>query len=610
MLRAAEEIAVAPSIEDEMRMAKADSWPTIREGFQFGRFALDVRSRELYKDGSRIRLQDQPFDVLLMLLEQPGEVLTRDELRRRLWPDGTFVDFEHGLNAAVKRLRAAIGDRADKPRFIETLPRLGYRFIATVQRIEGHSEASPGGSLRQSGEKARLVVLPFHDLAGEDAVPYFSQGLTEEMIIQLGRFCSDRLAVVARTSSMLALDTAATVAALRRLLRVDYVLEGTVRKEASRVRIAAKLVETRGETQIWADTYERDLSDCFVVQAEVASSIARALALELRPEPGRATRIGTRHPEAHQAYLKGRYHWNRPGAEGVVLALSYFERALALDPGFGAAYAALGRAYVAAAEYYVREPRPSLEAGRAAAARALELDGTDSDAYLTLAEVHKSVDWDWVRAEAAYRRALSFNPSSEAAYRLYGVFLAARKRTADATLASDRACELDPLCLVVNTSAAWVRYLAGDDDGAIARCRHTLDMDDAFIPAHRLLAAALFRLGQTDEAIACLEGLPLQRGDTVALAWLIHMLGARGDKAGASVLLNQLKAVAAERYVSRYHLALAHTGLGDVDHALAFLKDASDVRDPSVVYLDVEPRFGPLRSDPRYRTLVECLGLP
>lgn len=596
---------------DDVHPVKAVSTSVIREGFQFGRFVLDVRARELHKDGTRIRLQDQPFDVLIMLLEQPGEVLTREALRRRLWPDGTFVDFEHGVNAAVKRLRATINDRADKPRFIETLHRLGYRFIAPVERLESGT-ASPDGAatsdVRRSGAKARLAVLPFQDLGVEEGPAYFSEGLTEEMIIQLGRRCLSHLAVVARASSILATRRAETVGAIRHVLGVDYVLQGSVRRYESRVRISATLVEARGETQVWADTYERDLSDCFQVQAEVASCIAHALALELRPGPPGESRIGTRHREAHQVYLKGRYHWNKAGADGVPQAISYYEQALALDPGFAAAHAALGRAYVTAAEEYLREPRLALESGRAAACRALDLDRTESDAHLTLGEVRKSLDWDWTRAEEAYRVALAFNPSNEGAYRLYGLFLAARQRTAEALVASDRACTLDPLCLVVNTSAAWVRYLSGDHEEAIDRCRHTLDMDEGHVPAHRLLAAALLQTGRADEAIAQLEGLPAERGDALSLAWLIHMLSTGGERTRATALLDQLHGLAADRYVSPYHLALAYTGLGESDRAVALLSDACDRRDPSVIYLAVEPRFERLRSHPQYRALVDRIG--
>jgi TolB-like protein/Tfp pilus assembly protein PilF len=591
-------------------LKKSGSCQPIKKGFRFGRFELDVRARELRKDNVRVRLQDQPYEVLAMLLQQPGEILTREELRRQLWPDGTFVDFEHGLNAAVKRLRAVIGDNAERPRFIETLHRRGYRFIASVERIE--LEQPEGGTLASepAARKRRLAVLPFVDLGDMNGHAYFGEGLTEEMITELGRLCADHLGVVARASSMLVRRKANTAGEIGQALRVDYIVEGTVRREADRVRIAVQLIETHGETELWAESYERHLSDCFLVQSEVAMQIAHSLALELLPRARASHGAGTRHVVAHQAYLKGRFHWNKAAGEGLLQAIAYFEEALALDPEFAAAHSALGRAQVAAADYYVGEPRVALEAGRASASRALQLDPTDSEAHLTLAEVRKSVDWDWERAEEAYRLALSFNPSSESVYRLYGLFLAIRGRPAEAALAADRACDLDPLCLVVNTSAAWVRYVAGNYDGTIERCRHTLGMDATFAPAHRLLAAALLRIRRIDEAIVELESAFAQKRDPVSLAWLAHVLGTQAPTGRAHDLLEQLTALAHEQYVSPYHRALAHVGVLDFERAFSLLSEACDSRDPSIVNLAAEPRFAPLGPDPRYHGLVARLGLP
>jgi TolB-like protein/Tfp pilus assembly protein PilF len=570
----------------------------VKDGFRFGRFELDVRARELRKDGVRLRLQDQPFEVLVMLLAQPGEVLTRDELRRRLWPDGTFVDFEHGLNAAVKRLRAALGDNADRPRFVETLTRRGYRFIGAVDRIEPER---PG-----AGGKMRLAVLPFADLGSATGHEYFSEGLTEEMITRLGRWCSDRLAVVARTSSMLVQRTAHSPREIGQSLQADFILSGGIRRDGDRVRITARLIETRGETQLWAESYDRHLSDCFLVQSQVAGEIAQSLAMELLPE-ARPRRAGTRQVAAHQAFLKGRYHWNKAGASGLEEAVAFYEQAVALDGEFAAAHASLARAHVAAAEYYRREPREALEAGRLAATRALELDPSDSDAHLALAEIRKTVGHDLAGAEASYRFALAFNPSSEAAHRLYGLFLAALGRIPEAAVAAQRACDLDPLCLVVNTSAAWVRYLAREYDEAIDWCRHTLDMDPQFGPASRVLAAALAEIGRIDEAISIFELARATRPDAVSATWLAHALARRGDTARAIEILQPLER--ASGYVSPYHLALAYTALDRKEDALRLLEAAFEARDPALVNLAVEPRFDRLRAEARRGALEERLGL-
>ena len=437
---------------------------------RFGKFEVDLRARELRKGGARIRLQDQPFQILAMMLERPGELVTRDELQIRLWPDGTTVDFEHGVNAAVKRLRAALADDADHPRFIETLHRRGYRFIASI-------EGQPGA------QKPRMAVLPFDNVSQDAGQDYFSDGLTSELIAQLGKVGANRLGVIARTSAMAYRATAKSASEIGRALSVQYLLEGSVRRDGDRVRIAAQLIETRGETQLWAQTYERDTADCLSVQADVASRIVQSLAFELfqgRPQVGAA---GTTHPGAYQAYLKGRYQWNKPADEGLEPAITHFTEAIRLDPEFADAHASLARVYVGAAEYYARKPRAAFEAARSFAERALAIEPSNSDAHLALGDARRALDWDWKGAEEAYRAALAFNPSSEAAHRKYGVLLAGGGRNAEAAVATDRACDLDPLCLVVNTAAASVRYFARTYDDAIVRCRHTLDMDSGFIGA-------------------------------------------------------------------------------------------------------------------------------
>lgn len=574
--------------------------------FRFGRFEIDSRTRELRKDGVRLRLQEQPFALLTLMLEHPGELLTRDELRDRLWPDGTFVDFEHGLNAAIKRLRAVLGDNAERPRFVETLHRRGYRFIARVERVNGERayEVPSAGD-----DRDRLAVLPFTTL-GEACVPEsFAGGLTEELVTQLGRIGSNRLGVIARSSAMRVQRVDRTAREVGAALRAHYLLEGTVRTEANRVRITAQLVDAQGDTQLWAESYERPIADSLLVQADVATQIVRAVAVELLPDRAPAAPTRTRNLDAYQAFLKGRYHWNRPGEEGVRECLTFYEQAIALDPQFAAAHAALARAVTAAAEYYVLPPRPALDAAEAAASRALALEPSDSDAHTALAEVRRARDWDGDAADEAYRRALTINPSNEGARRLYGVFLASRGQTAQAATMIDLAWDLDPLCLVSNTSAAWVRYVMGDHAEAIERCRHTIDMAAGYPASHRLLAAAHVQLGDAKAAVRHLESTTSIHWEPATLACLAHAYAAAGDRPRALQVLDELERVSAARYVSRYHQALAWTGLADLDKAFALLSCACDERDPAVMLLRTEPRFAPLRGDVRYPALAARLGL-
>ena len=573
--------------------------------FRFGRFEIDSRTRELRKDGVRLRLQDQPFALLTLMLEHPGELLTRDELRTRLWPDGTFVDFEHGLNAAIKRLRAVLGDNAERPRFVETLHRRGYRFIARVERVNGHGSYEIASS---SDGRQRLAVLPF-TMLGEACVPEsFANGLTEELATQLGRIGSERLGIIARSSATRVQRVDRTAREIGAALRAHYLLEGTVRTEANRVRITAQLIEVQGETQLWADSYDRPLADSLLVQSDVATQIVRAVAIELLPDRAPAVSTRTRNIEAYQAFLKGRYHWNRPGDEGLRECIQFYEQALSLDPQFAAAYAALARAAVAAAEYYARPPRDVFDVAEAAASRALALEPSEADALTALAEVRRGRDWNWNGADEAYRRALALNPNNEGARRLYGVFLASRGQATQAAAMTDAACELDPLCLVSNTSAAWVRYVSGDYAETIDRCRHTIDMAADFPAPHRLLASAYVQLGDARAGVRHLEETMSVLWEPATLACLAHAHAADGNRARAEHVLSEIDRIAERRYVSRYYRALAWTGIGDFDQAFAMLSCACDERDPAIMLLHTEPRFAPLRADARYVALANRVG--
>ena len=574
--------------------------------FRFGRFEIDSRTRELRKDGVRLRLQDQPFALLALMLEHPGELLTRDELRDRLWPDGTFVDFEHGVNAAIKRLRAVLGDNAERPRFVETLHRRGYRFIAKVERVNSHGAYALTAA---TDARRRLAVLPFTNM-GEACMPEsFAGGLTEELVTHLGRLCSDRIGVIARSSCTRVQRADRTAREIGTALRAHYLLEGTVRMEANRVRITAQLIEAEGETQLWAESYDRPLSDSLLVQSDVATQIVRSVAVELLPDRAPTPSTGTRNMDAHQAYLKGRYYWNRPGEEGLRECMAFYEQAIAIDPQFANAHGALARATTAAAEYYLCTPREAFDAAEAAAARALAIDPAQSEALTALAEVRRGRDWNWDGADEAFRRALTHNPSNEGARRLYGVFLASRGQTSQAATMTDIACDLDPLCLVSNTGAAWVRYVTGDYAEVIDRCRHTIDMEADFPAPHRLLAAAHVQLGDAQAGVRHLESVPAIHWEPLTLAWLAHAVGIAGDQARARDIMGKLDEMSGNRYVSRYHAALGWTGAGDIDKAFEMLSCACDEYDPGLMLLGTEPRFDVLHDDPRYGAIIERLGL-
>ena len=572
---------------------------------RFGSFELDVRSRELRTGRAVVRLQEQPFEILRMMLERPGAVVTRDELQRRLWPDGTFVDFEHSLNAAVKRLRAALGDDADNPRFVETLPRRGYRFIG-APAVDADARACEG--------MPRVAVLPFSNLSDEGSQEYFTDGLTEEMIAQLGQRCRGRLGVIARWSSMVFKGSTQRSREIGQALRANYLLEGSVRREGDRVRVTASLVETASETHLWSETYERHLTDCLQVQSDIAARIAESLTLELVPEPApQVTRSAPASSSAYQEYLKGRYHWNHwvtPDDEGVELALAAFNEALRIDPQFAPAYASLSRMQIARAVHYREQPRRALEAARTAAKRGLELEPELFEGHLALADVRRMLEWDWRGAETAYVQAIALNPSQEGAHRAYGAMLMALSRPAEAIREAERACELDPLCLVVNTNAAWVRYLAGDYEAALERCRRTAELDPQYLPARRMIGAIFLQAGKTADAVDVLEAAHAEATqDPILMAALAHAKAVAGDRAGATTVLDEIRRLDRKRYLPPYQLALVHAGLGDHDRAFAALEQATVDADPALGYLKVDPRIAPLRTDPRYLRLIDLIGL-
>ena len=570
---------------------------------RFDGFEVDLRAGELRKGNVNVRLQEQPLQILTMLLDRAGDVVTRDELKTRLWPDGTSVDFEHSVNAAIKRLRTALGDTADHPRYVETLHRRGYRFVAPIDLDGARDQAwRAAGVLSPANGRPRLVVLPFKNLSGDPAQDYFGEGMTEEIIAQLGQRSARHLGVIARASATSLRDSGRSARDIGQCLRADYLIDGSVRRERDRVRITVQLVETGGETHLWAESYDRELVDCLTIQAEVASQVADALALELLPE--RSARSGrTRHPGAYQAYLKGRFHWNTPGDTGVERAIAYYDEALSLDPGFAAAYSARARAWVTVSDYHRQPPRLALAAARESAGRALAIDPTEYEAHVALAEVQRVLDWDAAAATTSYRAALAVNPDHDATQRYFALFLAARGRGSEALAMADRACELDPLCLTLNTGAAAVRFFGGDFEGALERCRHTLDMEPSFVQAGRLMSAALVQLGRVRDAVDAIERLPRSRMNPVSLAWMGHALATGGHESRARDVLGRLRRMEKDQYVPAYHVALVHAALGDVDLAMASLERACEQRDPWLDTVGVDPRFAMLDQDPRFPAL-------
>ena len=568
---------------------------------QFGGVEVDMRLREVRRGNDAVRLQEQPFQLLALMLARPGDVVTREDIRQRLWPDGTSVDFEHSVNAVVKRLRAVLGDDAAQPRFVETLPRQGYRFIGTLEGSE------PRVRPPAPAPRPRLVVLPFMNLTGDPSHDFFIDGFTEELIAQLGHRCADRVGVLARTSAMLYKDARRGAADIGEALRVDHLIEGSVRVGGDRVRITAQLIETRGETHLWAHSYDREYRNCLSVQTEVAAEIAVALERELFPPPANET--PTRVPGAYEAYLTGRFHWHRSGPVGIQTAIAFYDQALGHDPGFGRAHSARARALLSLSEYYVVPPGDALRSARDAAGRALAIDPDDPDAWVVIAEARRVLDHDPAGARTAYDKVLSRNASNECAHRYYAWFLGARSPGAEAIAVADRAFSLDPLCIVMQTCAADVHYLSRDYEGALSRSRHALEMEPESERARRSASLALVQLGRGEDAVAIFDAVPERSASLTTLAIKACALVASGNLDKARAIARRLERAGQDRVVSPYHLAALHNALGDDETAFAQLERACAAGDGWLDAVGVDPRFACLHGDDRLHAIRARLRL-
>jgi len=567
---------------------------------RFAAFAVDLQAGELRKDGVKIRLQEQPFQMLSVLLERPGEVVTREELQKRLWSGTTFVDFEHSLATAVKKLRRALGDSAAHSQFIETLPRRGYRFIAPLQ-----AEARAG--------KPILAVLPFENLTGDAAQEYFSDGMTEEMIARLGRWSPQRLGVIARASAIRYKNSDKDIDQIGRELGADYVLTGSVRRAGHRVRISAELIQVKDRTHLWADSFEGERAKVLAIHSEVARHIARSLQIALPPAK-RAAMAGasTTHPDAHRAFLKGRYGLNKGTAEGVKNAIEHFEEATARDPRYAVAYAGLAVALDLADHFRVFPGKQAFPRAQAAASKALELNALLPEAHNALAFAQHSFDWDWAGAEPIYQRAIALNPNFATARHWHGFYLGMLGRVEEALAEMRRAQELNPLSLVIRTHVGLMLYQGRRYDEAIEQLRQTLEMEPDFAAAHYFLAWAYEQKGRYEETIAHLQkALAVSPGSPDRIGALGHAHAVFKRRADAQKALTELHKLSERRFVSAYDFAIIYVGLKEADQAFKWLERACEERSFSMLMsLKAEPRLDPLRSDPRFQDLLRRVGLP
>jgi TolB-like protein/DNA-binding winged helix-turn-helix (wHTH) protein len=634
---------------------------------RFGAFELNLHTGELRKGGVRTNLPDQPFQVLKTLLDRPGELVTRDDLRQRLWSAETFVDFEHGLNAAVRRLRDALGDSADVPRFIETLPRRGYRFIAPVVQPRSTEEASshpveptksdalppPAAALALSVTRARvlgavaamvlvaaavlwafgygsrsmvrgesagpsgrsmLAVLPFENLTGDPEQEYLADGMTEELIAQLGRMDPSRLGVIARTSAMQFKKTTKRADQIGSELGASHLLEGSVRTTGSRIRVAVQLIETRHQTHVWAEQYERDLRDVLALQREVAEAIVPHITSSLAIAPSNANADARRHStiaEANEHYLRGRYYWLKDTADGHAKAMEHFRKAIDLDSSFALAHSGLADTYILLGSDGFMPMREAYPLARTAALKALALNDELGEAHNSMAAINADYYWDWVEADRHFKRAIDLNPSYETALSFYSFNLVCMGRIEEALTLARRAQRLDPVSAGAQMNVGVILYLARRYDDAVVAIKETLDLDPDFGPAYVTLGRIYVAKGMPDRAVAELErarGLMGRRPDV--LTPYAYALARAGRQREARTMLDELRETAKPQAPAPVRVALVHIALGETDRAFEWLEKAIEARDWQMALLNVEPAFDLLRSDRRFTALVQRVGLP
>jgi TolB-like protein/DNA-binding winged helix-turn-helix (wHTH) protein len=666
----------------------------LRQSILFGEdFVLDLRPRRLRRGDRVLKLERIPLEILLLLLERPGEIVTRDEIISRIWGNDVFLDTDNSTRGAIRKIRQALRDDPETPRFIQTVTGRGYRFIAPVispeQRYpteapspegsaistdaqsvvsEPHSrqrdrtlrvadeepertmEQLPDGEDAHGQEHRRarswlfvglaalavasllallafwrwqgasglptapqhktvLAVLPFDNLSRDPDQEFFSAGLTEEMIAQLGKLNRDQLTVIARSTTAKYKESKLSAREIGKDLNADYLVQGSVRRWSDRVRITVQLIDSKSQTDLWTESYDRDLKDVLAVQDSVVRSIASQVHIALREE--QKTRLNSRRPvaEAYVAYLKGRYYWNKRTGDSLQTAEQYFQKAIDSDPNYAAAYSGLADCNSGLAWHGFKSPSDALTKAYPAARKAVELDPQSAEAHASLGLV-LSHSWNWTQAEAEFKRALELDPQDANAHHWYGDYLSIRGRHDEALSEARRALELDPLNLMISTWVGFRYYLARNYSAAIEQNRDSVELDSNFAAAHLLLGEDFVQAGLHSESVTELKRAATLSGDSpLYTAQVAVALAVAGRNREALRIAHELETDSRKRYVSPYGLAQIYAALNKDDDTFRWLQAAYDDHAVWMGYLAVDPIFDPYRNDKRFQELLKRVGL-
>jgi TolB-like protein/DNA-binding winged helix-turn-helix (wHTH) protein/Tfp pilus assembly protein PilF len=610
---------------------------------RFDDLELDLGSYQLRRNGSVIKLERIPMELLILLASRSGQLVSREEIIEKLWRKDVFVDSEHGVNTAIRKIRNALQDDPDEPRFIETVVGKGYRFVAPLvvapekQGLPATSDVHrshlkrfvligacvfaalsvgayvglrfvwPGGSA--TGKRTMLAVLPFENLTGDPDQEYFSDGLTEEMITQLGRLDPRQLGVIARTSAMSYKHSSKAVDQIGRELGVNYVLEGSARREGGRVRITAQLIEVRDQSHVWAAEYDREMQSVLQLQSEVADAIGNEVRLKLAP----AQRVSLANspavnPEAYEAYLKGRYFIEKWTEEGTRVGREYFEQAIQKDPNYALAYAGLADSYAWGRAGL--PPEEALRRARAAATKALQLDSTLGEPHAALAQVKFVNDWDWAGAEAEFKRAIELNPNDTNALHMYSHYLLSMGRIQESFDVSKRAVERDPVSPTMQLHLGFHYLTARQYDLAIPQYLKVLQTDPSFPDAHTQLAVAYRQKGLLDQSVAEYLQAETLLGTTPEQIAELKAAYARSGMRGFWLTILEFTESSDQSRISPYQVASYCAILDKKDEAFEWLEKTYDAHDSGLVAIKTDSDFDSLHSDSRFASLLRRMKLP
>lgn len=628
----------------------------------FGEFEVKLSSRELCRNGARVRLPDQSFQILAMLLERPGELVSREDIRQRLWPGRTFVDFDHGLNNAMNRLREALGDSAESPRFIETLPRRGYRFIAPIQpgvalsadlqpstapaadtrASEGESttlanDRGPASETKKVSSRKQpmiatvvvvvlsifgaglywsrmrvhatpiqsLAVLPLENVSGDAGQDYFADGMTDALITRLAGIHSVR--VISRTSAMHYKGTRKSLPEIARELHVDAIVEGTVSKSGSRIRINAQLIDANADQHLWAKQYDGELRDVLQLQNDIAAAIASEVAGRMTPKDVSSHKGFQRpiNPEAYESYLKGEYFLEKWTTDGFEMAKRYFEHAIELDSSYADAYTGLAEYYATVAFMSIVPPREAWLKAEGLVARSLQIDDSSSRAHTLLGTIKMQFRCDRVGAETELNHALQLNPTDMNALDLHSYYLLEIGRTDEAIAEKRRVLQHDPLRVITNAEMGLYLIQARRFDEAIAQLRRTLELDPNYAAAHMRLGLAYEAKQEYSQAVSEMQKAISLDMEPARLADLGEVYGRWGKRQEALEILRQLEDMSKNRYVSPTMRAIVYAGLGENESAIMWLEKATRDDSPELS----APGFDVLRADPRFKGIERQLTL-